>query len=63
MKSLLAVLLLSVSAPALATPTVFDQEWVGRYCAEQAGLPYGTDNFSDEQWDAFVDCRISFEKN
>ena len=32
-------------------------EEVNRFCAEVVGIPYASDNFSDEEWERFVYCR------
>jgi len=32
-------------------------ERVNMFCAEVVGIPYASDNFSDEEWNRFVQCR------
>ena len=28
-----------------------------RFCAEVVGIPYGSDNFTYEEWERFIYCR------
>ena len=32
-------------------------ERINMFCAEVVGIPYASDNFSDEEWNRFVYCR------
>ena len=32
-------------------------ETVNMFCAEVVGIPYASDNFTDEEWGRFVYCR------
>ena len=32
-------------------------ERINMFCAEVVGIPYASDNFSDEEWNRFVQCR------
>jgi len=53
MKKLIPILLLlptSVSAQELYSINV------NRLCAEIVGIPYASDNFSDEEWEQFKSC-------
>lgn len=54
MKTLLA------SAVILFTPAAFAQEVypinVNKLCAAIVGIPYASDNFSDEEWEKFKTC-------
>lgn len=34
-----------------------NQEQVNRVCAYIVGIPYASDNFSDEEWERFKLCR------
>lgn len=34
-------------------------ESINRFCAEVVGIPYASDNFTDEEWERFVLCRES----
>ena len=34
-------------------------EAVNMFCAEVVGIPYASDDFTDEEWDRFVYCRES----
>jgi hypothetical protein len=31
-------------------------EYIQRYCAKKVGIPYASDNFSEEEWYKFTDC-------
>lgn len=33
-------------------------EQIARRCAEEVGIPYGSDNFSDTEWQEFKRCII-----
>ena len=42
----------------LSAPTQLEaSEAINQFCAEVVGIPYASDNFSDEQWTRFVYCR------
>ena len=32
-------------------------EEINKFCAYVVGIPYASDNFTDEEWDRFVYCR------
>ena len=32
-------------------------ERINMFCAEVVGIPYASDNFSNEEWERFVYCR------
>jgi len=32
-------------------------EDINRFCAYVVGIPYASDNFTDEEWQRFVFCR------
>lgn len=32
-------------------------EEINKFCAYVAGIPYASDNFTDEEWQRFVYCR------
>jgi hypothetical protein len=32
-------------------------EQINRFCAHVVGIPYASDNFTDEEWERFVYCR------
>ena len=48
MISLLASALIASSTPS---------EDVNKFCAYVVGIPYASDNFTDEEWNRFVYCR------
>lgn len=39
------------------TPTQQMQESIDRMCAYRVGIPYASDNFTDEEWASFKLCR------
>ncbi len=41
------------------TPT---QEQVNRQCAYIVGIPYASDNFTDEEWSRFILCKKLIHK-
>jgi hypothetical protein len=36
-------------------------EDINRFCAYVVGIPYASDNFTDEEWNRFVLCRESIK--
>jgi hypothetical protein len=32
-------------------------EEINKFCAYVVGIPYASDNFTDEEWDRFVFCK------
>ena len=55
MKTILTVLAaFSLGAPAHAEMITVN---VNRVCAAIVGIPYASDNFSDEEWVQFKQCR------
>jgi hypothetical protein len=36
-------------------------EDINRFCAYVVGVPYASDNFTDEEWNRFVLCRESIK--
>jgi hypothetical protein len=57
MIELIALALISQSQPAEYSETV------NRFCAYVVGIPYASDNFTDEEWNRFVYCRESIQMN
>ena len=47
-----------ILAAQLLTPTE-KSERINMFCAEVVGIPYASDNFTDEEWERFVYCRES----
>ena len=45
-----------ILASQLLTP-VDVSERINMFCAEVVGIPYASDNFTDEEWNRFVYCR------
>lgn len=54
MFELIAILGLSMS-PLEAS------ESINEFCSTVVGIPYASDNFSDEEWSRFVYCRESIK--
>ena len=38
-------------------------ENINKFCAYVVGIPYASDNFTDEEWNRFVYCRESLKPN
>jgi hypothetical protein len=36
-------------------------EDINKFCAYVVGIPYASDNFTDEEWQRFVFCRESLK--
>lgn len=41
----------------LVPPDMTKEEYINRRCAAVVGIPYASDNFTDEEWKQFLDCR------
>ena len=41
----------------LALTPVEASESINRFCSDVVGIPYASDNFTDEEWERFVYCR------
>ena len=55
MRTILTILtVFTVAAPAQAEMITVN---VNRVCAAIVGIPYASDNFSDEEWVQFKQCR------
>lgn len=40
-----------------SSSTNTDNEDINKFCAYVVGIPYASDNFTDEEWKRFVYCR------
>lgn len=62
MKSLLLTFTL-----ILTTAPVYSQELyiinINKICAELVGIPYASDNFTDEEWEQFKTCLRYMKEN
>jgi hypothetical protein len=38
-------------------------EEINKFCAYVVGIPYASDNFTDEEWNRFVYCREHLVKD
>jgi hypothetical protein len=48
--------MLELLASALISSSQQSEE-INKFCAYVAGIPYASDNFTDEEWERFVFCR------
>jgi hypothetical protein len=48
-------------AVAVATPPVPRSEQINMFCSYVVGIPYASDNFTDEEWERFVFCRENLQ--
>ena len=39
------------------------EESVNRFCAKVVGIPYASDNFSQEEWERFKYCKSTLIRN
>lgn len=60
MKQLLLSTLIALSSSSVSAREVY-QININRACAAIVGIPYASDNFTDEEWEQFQEC-ISFIK-
>mgnify|MGYP006270511169 CR=1 FL=1 len=44
---------------ASAKPAASEQ--INKFCSRVVGIPYASDNFTDDEWERFVYCRQSLE--
>ena len=57
MITLLAVVMLQVPTQDYAIPVP-----IAKYCAKVVGIPYASDNFSEQEWKRFTKC-VDRERN
>lgn len=48
-------------AAAVATAPMDRSEQINQFCSYVVGIPYASDNFTDEEWQRFVFCREHLE--
>lgn len=48
--------MIDILASAIITSSV-QSEQINKFCSYVVGIPYASDNFSDEEWERFVFCR------
>jgi len=46
-----------VLASVLQAHSFKDPEYVNKMCSYLVGIPYASDNFTDEEWERFKVCR------
>ena len=51
--------MIELLASTLITASNYSEqsEQVNRFCAYVVGIPYASDNFTDEEWERFTFCR------
>lgn len=42
---------------SIAIASSQQSEQINKFCAYVVGIPYASDNFTDEEWNRFVFCR------
>jgi len=47
----------------LATQLIAANPETQKFCAEVVGIPYASDNFTDEEWERFQKCMAFFERH
>ena len=57
----LEFILLGVFMPSLSKATTYEES-VNQFCAYVVGIPYASDNFSDEEWKRFEFCRDTLKQ-
>ncbi len=48
-------------AAAVSTAPMDRSEQINRFCAYVVGIPYASDNFTDEEWERFKYCRENLQ--
>jgi hypothetical protein len=56
MKKLIPILFILIASPAYANDMMIRIN-VNRVCAAIVNIPYASDNFTDEEWEHFKECR------
>ncbi len=49
---------LMMMAGVILTP-LEGSEYINKFCADVVGIPYASDDFTDEEWERFTYCRES----
>ena len=57
----LEFILLGVFMPSLSKATTYEES-VNQFCAYVVGIPYASDNFTDEEWKRFEFCRDTLKQ-
>lgn len=50
-------------AATLIASSSTNDEAINRFCAAVVGIPYSSDNFSDEEWKRFQYCTKTLKKS
>ena len=51
------IIMIGLLASAAVAYTQDNSEHINKFCSYVVGIPYASDNFSDEEWGRFVFCR------
>ena len=49
--------MIELLASAVISASSQKSEEINQFCAYVVGIPYASDNFTDEEWERFVYCR------
>ena len=52
--------MIDLIASAVISSSDYSEE-INKFCAYVVGIPYASDNFTDEEWKRFVYCREHLE--
>jgi hypothetical protein len=55
------ILIVAIISNAHATPT--NNENINKFCAYVVGIEYGSDNFTDKEYERFLYCTQALESN
>lgn len=47
----------------LVTQMIASNPDIQKFCADAVGIPYASDNFTDEEWEQFQKCMAFFERS
>ena len=53
--------LLLAASTTIRTPEITKQQQIDQFCAYVVGIPYASDNFTDEEFERFQICVRSLE--
>ena len=62
MKKVLALSVMIIGSLMTPVHATTYEESVNRFCAYVVGIPYASDNFTDEEWQRFKYCRDTLSK-
>ncbi len=62
MRLLTSLILLGITVVAQPAQAEMITVNVNRVCAAIVDIPYASDNFTDEEWEKFKECRIYLQR-